>query len=270
MEILDKILEINTYTELVSYFKEVISQLGKTRIKALYHTSGMSDFIDGELYIVFEDNRALVIANKLTSFGCYEFQSKYNIWYNAHFPKRENEFTIKVKGKYIETFRAIPFSESFRTHPSIEEYAPDGGDYYSRAGLFLNTGDILSFYGYSAEMDGYMGLDYAERKPVILRISPDFDSTFHSNYNEHFSYNQDVFIKYKNYGKLIVPGMKELITEYTSLQKNVLNSGTDNPYMDEETRQYFKTKSREITNLIQQKLPKRYRVIPDDYWESFL
>lgn len=46
MEILDKILEINTYTELVSYFKEVISQLGKTRIKALYHTSGMSDFID--------------------------------------------------------------------------------------------------------------------------------------------------------------------------------------------------------------------------------
>ena len=115
-----------------------------------------------------------------------------------------------------------------------------------------------------------MGLDYAERKPVILRISPDFDSTFYSNYNEHFSYNQDVFIKYKNYGKLIVPGMKEFIIEYTNLQENVLNSGTDNPYMDEETRQYFKTKNREITELIQQKLPKRYRVIPDDYWESFL
>ena len=25
-----------------------------------------------------------------------------------------------------------------------------------------------------------------------------------------------------------------------------------------------------IQELIQQKLPKRYRVIPDDYWESFL
>ncbi len=36
MEILDKILEINTYTELISYFKEVIKQLGKTRIKSVY------------------------------------------------------------------------------------------------------------------------------------------------------------------------------------------------------------------------------------------
>ncbi len=54
--------------------------------------------------------------------------------------------------------------------------------------------------------------------------------------------------------------MKELITEYTTLQENVLNSGTDNPYMDEETRQYFKTKSREITELIQQKLPKRENI----------
>ena len=64
--------------------------------------------------------------------------------------------------------------------------------------------------------------------------------------------------------------IEQFKTEYKTLQENVLNSGTDNPYMDEETRQYFKTKSREITELIQQKLPKRYRVIPDDYWESFL
>ena len=66
MEILDKKIEINTYTDLISNFKEVIAVLGKTRIKILFHTSGCDDFIDGELYIVFEDNRTLVIANKLT------------------------------------------------------------------------------------------------------------------------------------------------------------------------------------------------------------
>lgn len=118
-------------------------------------------------------------------------------------------------------------------------------------------------------MDGYMGLDYAERRPVIIRFSPDFNLTFNSNYNEHFSYNQDVFIKYKNYGKLEVPGMKELITEYSTLEKNILNSGTDNPNMDEETRKYFKDKSRELTKLIQKKLPKNFRIIPDNNWDSF-
>lgn len=269
MEILDKKIEINTYTDLISYFKEVIAVLGKTRIKILFHTSGCDDFIDGELYIVFEDNRTLVIANKLTSFGYYELQSKYNIWYGANYPKHKNVFTEKLKGKYIEKVCAIPFSKGFRIHPCKEEYVPDGGDYYLRTGLFLNTGDIFSFYGYAAEMDGYMGLDYAERQPVIIRFSPDFNLTFNSNYNEHFSYNQDVFIKYKNYGKLEVPGMKELITEYSTLEKNILNSGTDNPDIDEETRKYFKDKSRELTKLIQKKLPKNFKIIPDNNWDSF-
>lgn len=123
--------------ELISYFKEVIALLGKTRIKALYHTSGCDDFIDGELYIVFEDNRALVIANRLTSFCYYELQSKYNIWYGDYYPKRENVFTEKLKGKHIERVRAIPFSEGVRTHPCKNEYAPDGGDYYAITGLFL-------------------------------------------------------------------------------------------------------------------------------------
>ena len=130
MEILDKKIEINTYTDLISYFKEVIAVLGKTRIKILFHTSGCDDFIDGELYIVFEDNRALVIANKLTSFGYYELQSKYNIWYGANYPKHKNVFTEKLKGKYIEKVCAIPFSKGFQIHPCKEEYVPDGGDYY--------------------------------------------------------------------------------------------------------------------------------------------
>ena len=74
---------------------------------------------------------------------------------------------------------------------------------------------------------------------------------------------------YKKYGKLEVPGLKELITEYTTLAKNILNSGTDNPNMDEETRKYFKDKSRELTKLIQKKLPKNFRIIPDNNWDSF-
>ena len=270
MDILDKILKINTYTELISYFQEVIKQLGKTRIKSVYDTSGFGNCIDGELYIVFEDNRALVIANKLTSYGNYELQSKYNIWYGDYYPKRENVFSERMKGKYIENVRSISFSEGFKTHPCKEEYAPDGGDYYSRTGLFLNTGDIFSFYGYAAEMDGYMGLDYERRKPVIIFFRPDFIYTFNTNYNEHYAFNQEVFIKYKKYGKLEVPGLKELITEYTTLAKNILNSGTENPEMDEETRKYFKKKSREFTKLIQRKLPKRYRIIPDAEWDNFL
>ena len=48
------------------------------------------------------------------------------------------------------------------------------------------------------EMDGYMGLDYEKRKPVIILFSPDFNYTFNTNYNEHYAFNQEVFIKYKN------------------------------------------------------------------------
>ena len=53
MEILDKILEINTYTELISYFKEVISQLGKTRInlQALVVMNSSRNTISGIMHI---------------------------------------------------------------------------------------------------------------------------------------------------------------------------------------------------------------------------
>ncbi len=270
MEIVDQKIEINTYSELIKYFKQVVLLLGKTRIKALYHTSGCDDFIDGELYIVFEDKRALVIANRLTSFGTYELQSKYKIWYRNYYPKHENVFTSSVKGKYIDSIKALHFSEGFSTHPCRDDRTPDGGDYYSRVGMFLNTGDILSFYGYSSNMDGYMGLHYSERQPVVIWLNPDLKSTFYSNYGDSFAYNEDVYIKYKNYGKLEVPGLKELLTEYDVLKRNVLESGTDNPHMDKQTQQYFKTRSREITNILQKKLPKRFRIYPDLEWEDFL
>lgn len=75
-----------------------------------------------------------------------------------------------------------------------------------------------------------------------------------------------VFYKYGDFRQ----GLKELITEYTTIAKNLLNSGTENPEIDEETREYFKNKSREFTKLIQKKLPKRYRIIPDAEWVNFL
>ena len=110
MEILDKILKINTYTELISYFQEVIKQLGKTRIKSVYDTSGFGNCIDGELYIVFEDNRALVIANTFTSYGNYELQSKYNIRNGDYSPKRENGGCKKLLGIPVTDFHCfLPF-----------------------------------------------------------------------------------------------------------------------------------------------------------------
>lgn len=60
MEILDKKIEINTYTDLISYFKEVIAVLGKTRIKFFFIQAGVM-ILSMENYILSLKTIALLL-----------------------------------------------------------------------------------------------------------------------------------------------------------------------------------------------------------------
>lgn len=80
MLVWNKIVEIDTATELKTYFAQVMSIIQKKRIQKVFSPSALADMTDEEIYFQFEDGICLVIRTGAPSYVQLELQSTTKIW----------------------------------------------------------------------------------------------------------------------------------------------------------------------------------------------
>ena len=159
MLVWNKIVEIDTATELKTYFAQVMSIIQKKRIQKVFSPSALADMTDEEIYFQFEDGICLVIRTGAPSYVQLELQSTTKIWYHDELCG-EKPFFNDLYGKYIKKVKVKTFSEGHFTDPCERNYRPDGGDYFSQITLEFNgqTKLILSPY-----IDGWMNFFIQKR-----------------------------------------------------------------------------------------------------------
>ena len=101
MLVWNKIVEIDTATELKTYFAQVMSIIQKKRIQKVFSPSALADMTDEEIYFQFEDGICLVIRTGAPSYVQLELQSTTKIWYHDEICS-EKPFFNDLYGKYIK------------------------------------------------------------------------------------------------------------------------------------------------------------------------
>jgi len=169
MEVLDKIIEVKTYTSLMEYFTEVLNLLGKTKIKKVLGSPASFDLSDQEIYIIFEDGRCLVISGFLTSLGQFELQSEFHYWeYVVVEPYELKDLGKVLNGHYFRRVKAVKFSEGFEINGVTGETCPDSGDYFGTVSLIMENKSVFKFRGCEALIDGYMYFQVKEKLPKVI------------------------------------------------------------------------------------------------------